>query len=748
MRKLPWEIARSTFNSIYCRLTVFGPVFVLFLNELNMTKTQIGGLLSLYPFTAIMAPFIAPYVARIGYKRTYVTSYAARKIISAGLLFTPLVLAAYGSPGAIRFVVVVIFFFTIARAVAITAEHPWKQEYIPNHVRGKLAATSQLFSKIASLLAAGVAGWILGTTPGLDRFMILFAIGVPFGLAAAWGTSFLPGGAPVEKAEDQGRTAQATEALRDRKFVLYIIGASLISLASGPLTSFLPLFMQEQVGLSSGNVVLLQTGSTIGGLASSFLWGWAADRYGSKPVMLSGVFLKALLPISWLLMPRESAWSVYVALAIAFVQGLAGMGWSIGAGRLLYVSVVPRDKRTGYLPLRFAWLGVVGGFGKLLSGRLLDVTANISGQFLFLTLDPYTILFVVSLIFTATSGILLRRIQTREAVSTADFARLFLRGNPLQALTSLVKFHRAKGERATISTTEDLGQARSPLTVEELLEALDDPRFYVRFEAIVSIARTKPDERLIAALSDILTGDEPALSVIAAWALGRIGEEQALEPLREGLDARYRSIQAHSARSLGSLGDETVVSTLIDRLENESDRGLKLAYASALGKLEAEEAISHLLELLRTSEKESVRMELALALARLVGDEHFFIQLLRQSREDPATATSQAVTALRKRINRYQGLNESLTDELDRCALSLARGEIEEGIAHLIQMTDDLLYRSIDPTCEEILQNCANRLRETNGARLEYVLLALHTLHAAYTPRQPDFLDQMLPDIR
>ena len=39
------------------------------------------------------------------------------------------------------------------------------------------------------------------------------------------------------------------------------------------------------------------------------------------------------------------------------------------------------------------------------------------------------------------------------------------------------------------------------LTVEELLEGLRDPRFNVRFESIISIARMEPDLRLVEGLS-------------------------------------------------------------------------------------------------------------------------------------------------------------------------------------------------------------------------------------------------------
>ena len=112
-----------------------------------------------------------------------------------------------------------------------------------------------------------------------------------------------------------------------------------------------------------------------------------------------------------------------------------------------------------------------------------------------------------------------------------------------------MRYRWALDEQATVQTTERLGRAGSKLAVEELLEALADPRFNVRFEAILAIARMPPEARLFAALAEILQGNNPALSVIAAWALGRIGGEQAREPLRQGLDARYRSIRAHSARA-------------------------------------------------------------------------------------------------------------------------------------------------------------------------------------------------------
>jgi hypothetical protein len=290
-----------------------------------------------------------------------------------------------------------------------------------------------------------------------------------------------------------------------------------------------------------------------------------------------------------------------------------------------------------------------------------------------------------------------------------------------------------------------LGQTHSPLTVDELLEALADPRFYVRFEAIVSVARRGPDKRLVDALVEVLRGDEPALSVIAAWALGRVGDRRAIRPLRAALDARYRSIQAHCARSLASLGDVEIVPVLLERLATETDHGLELAYASALGQLGAGEAVGRILALLRVTPSSDARLEVALALARIVGDEHYFIHLHRQVRGEAGTAASQAITTLKKKLSEYQGDDEvDLLPMLDECAETLARRDMERGAALIGAVTCLLPTDELSDACGEILRECADRLKEFGAERLEYVILALHVMHAGFSQRQRGILAHAL----
>ena len=69
IRRLPWNTTLGATNNIFAQLTFFGPAFVLFLSQLKLSNTQIGFLLSLIPFTGLIALVVAPAAARLGYKR-------------------------------------------------------------------------------------------------------------------------------------------------------------------------------------------------------------------------------------------------------------------------------------------------------------------------------------------------------------------------------------------------------------------------------------------------------------------------------------------------------------------------------------------------------------------------------------------------------------------------------------------------------------------------------------------------------
>ncbi len=735
MRGLPWSVAAWACNSVYAQLTLLGSVFVLFLSELGLSKSGIGDLLALMPFAGMIALFVARRIARGGYKRAFLIFFGARKAVTAFVLLTPWVLSNYGASVGLIYVGVIVAVFSLTRAVAFTALHPWRQEYIPDSVRGKYWAVDRAVSTVAGFVALAGARYVIDLSGDLRGFVILMGIGVGIGFLSVGLFTLVPGGGPdeaVRKGDEEGRALG--EALRDRDFLLYLIGVGLVVLNTGPVSSFLPLFMRDQVGLSSGNVVWLQSGALLGGLVSSYLWGWTADRYGSKPIVMSGLYVRVALPVLWLLVPRGSEWSLRVAMGFSVIDGLATTAWAVGTSRLLYTGLVPRAKRSDYMALYYGWVGLVGGLSNVTSGRLLDLSAGISGEFFGLSIGPYFPLFAGAFVLGLVGTVPLGRVRAESAVGVREFAGLFLHGNPVQAMGSLIRYHRARDEEAVVSTTEDMGQAKSPLAVDELLEALSDPRFNVRFEAIISIARMDPDERLMEALIDTLESHDPAFSVMAAWGLGRMGDRRAIEPLRRALNSDYRSVRAHSARSLGTLEDVGIGEPLLRRLEAETDDGLQIAYSSVLGKFRVMEATDHLLKLLEQSVDDRSRWELALAAARMVGDEHHFVRLFRHRHSAVGSTASGVVTELLEELADFRVEDEDLTNVGIDCRDALEADDLLQALPLLSSLIRLLPEDAYDEHARRVLEHCAEAMDEHGAERIEYALLALHVIEAGRVP--------------
>ena len=135
------------------------------------------------------------------------------------------------------------------------------------------------------------------------------------------------------------------EALADRRVVLYLSYTALTMVAMQIFSAFVPLLMKEEIGLPSSRIVLLEVAGSAVGVLSSYGWGWWSDRRGTRPLRLV-LLLMGLLPVLWMLLPRQHEWSFLGALIIAFVAGATYNGWWITDQRMLYGDIVPEERRT------------------------------------------------------------------------------------------------------------------------------------------------------------------------------------------------------------------------------------------------------------------------------------------------------------------------------------------------------------------------------------------------------------------
>lgn len=432
LRALPWSIAFSALSSsVFGAWTVFGSVFLLYLQSLGLPKAQIGIVLSLFPFCGVLAPLVAPRLARWGLKRVCLIAYTGRHAVIGLLLLLPYVLAAYGRVPALVFVAGVILAFALLRAVAETAGYPWTQEYVPNRVRGRYGAVLTVAGTLAGIGALSIAGYVIGHGSGLGRFLWLQGAGC---LAGLIGTSFLlrvPGGAPAPGPwESSAHWDEMREALRDRNFLRFLHGMAGYGLGAGMLAAFMPLLLVEKVGIAQGTVVWLDNAALLGGVLISLPCGWLADRFGSRTVLMPGLTLSLLLTGFWcavLALSKSSMLGLPALAALGFLGGMAGNAVGLGAGRLLLTGVVPPEKSVAYMAVFYAWVGLTGGLAPLLAGGILSAAMRITGAGARPLADGYTLLFLCSLLPAALGWVCFVRTRPDGTHRTRDLLRQSMR---------------------------------------------------------------------------------------------------------------------------------------------------------------------------------------------------------------------------------------------------------------------------------------------------------------------------------
>jgi MFS family permease len=425
IRALPWHLAHGTLTNIFFLWTFGGSIFLLFLSELGLPKGQIGIMLSFFPFCGLLALVFAPYATRIGRTRVFLACYGSRYFVIINLLLLPSIIAHLGQTGGIAFVFGIMLIVAVLRALGETAYYPWSQEFIPNNIRGFYSAIATVLSTVTSVVALFVAGNVVASGAGLDRYLWLIGVGTLIGLVGIVVMKWVPGGAPdPQEGPPAAHFANMAEALRNPNLAAYLRGMGGVMVGSVLLTSFLPLYLKEQLGLPAGIVVILDTVVMVGGALSSIGWGWAADRIGSRPVLMAALGIGLLVPAGWLLLPQQIPYPVIWCGLFYFLYGVVANGSSIGAGRLLFNGVVPPEKSTAYTAIYYAWMGLTGGISPLLAGGILSIDARM--QIGIVRIDGHTLLFLLSFILLGYGLIEYGRVAPDDVYSTRAAIRKIL----------------------------------------------------------------------------------------------------------------------------------------------------------------------------------------------------------------------------------------------------------------------------------------------------------------------------------
>lgn len=231
-----------------------------------------------------------------------------------------------------------------------------------------------------------------------------------------------------------------------------------------------------------------------------------------------------------------------------------------------------------------------------------------------------------------------------------------------------------------------------PSAVEAVIEAVR--RSSPPSEPLRNALLRMHDPAVVPALLGVLSDSDPFLPVIAAQALGRIGDRRAVEPLLEVYrdEKRSESKRGWAAQALGELGDESAVPELLKTARAiAKGAGLKERAALlrftviALARLGNQEAADIVISM-ATRRGKAINDEAAIALKHVVGRGLF--PALQKARRSKSSESRQA--ALEAIF--YLGLRESIEELISY---------VEDGDSSSPELVDEAVRRLNELTGEQ-----------------------------------------------
>ncbi|NEO38881.1 MAG: hypothetical protein F6J90_22085 [Moorea sp. SIOASIH] len=198
-----------------------------------------------------------------------------------------------------------------------------------------------------------------------------------------------------------------------------------------------------------------------------------------------------------------------------------------------------------------------------------------------------------------------------------------------------------------------LGKIGTEVAIDPLIKLLADHDSSVRRSAAEALGKIGT-EAAIDPLIKLLDDDDSWVRRSAADALGKIGTEATIDPLIKLLDDDDSRVRSRAADALGKIGTEAAIDPL-SKLLDDDDSWVRSSVASALGNIGTEATIEPLIKLLDDHDY-YVRISLASALGK-IGIEATIPKLINLLKKEELAATNNKHT-VQETINALNAIQE------------------------------------------------------------------------------------------
>ena len=283
-----------------------------------------------------------------------------------------------------------------------------------NKTRGRIVGSLNFIASLGRMIGIVFAGFLYNDGEGFRQGTIFYIVIAMLFTSATimWITSRSK--TSETKTENVAARSAVEKTFTDGNEVIYrwfLISLIMIVIGVACISQVFLIFLKEELKMNDPEISFILTAWTLGGMLTSLLSGWLADRIGRVKVLLMGLSLAILTPFLY--------GSALTVPAMALVYGLNGVAfWTIQTVGFAFAGdMIPQEKR-GRLFSRYNTVMALswGPAGLLVGGPLADVQTKTFGLSAY---TAYVNVFYVSSIIVALGIVLfvfkVARIKTKTA---------------------------------------------------------------------------------------------------------------------------------------------------------------------------------------------------------------------------------------------------------------------------------------------------------------------------------------------
>lgn len=439
----------QSFNAISFQIAL-GPPLILMARHWGASPFYIGAITGLVPLLSILQVYTAPRLEYLGFRRVMLSGWTGRNITLIGVAALPF--SAWLSGGRIPTLYLLealfafMFVYNLLRGLASASWLPWISYLVPAEWRGRFISIDQFVIYTSSAAALFFCGWLVGEEPTDLRFGILWLVSLGGGWISLYFLRRVDSPPPREgKPHIEPWYVWAGKVWQKRSPRRLIRMNIAWSLAMAAWGTFTIVFLRDSLHYGDRTIMNIVGASTLGGVASAWVWGRLADRFGSRPVLALSTRLVLLVMIGWLLIAMGQLYgSPLVVTTLYVLLGMASLGFNVGNARYLFNNA-PREFPVLAITLFSVITSLANAIAPMLWGTFLRGLEGQSHAWGPLIFTRFTWFYLLTICVVLICKVLIRRLPDREAVATSVVVYSIFSDIPMRGLNMV--YHSMFGNR-------------------------------------------------------------------------------------------------------------------------------------------------------------------------------------------------------------------------------------------------------------------------------------------------------------